>query len=989
MTNEADKLSESRQTGGEMEADEMEAGEMEAGGIGSGSGSGGGTAKRKYGSSKGGEDSKLLVTKDKKVRHSQACDRCRLKKIKCDGLKPTCSNCLKVNYKCCTSDRLTRRGFPRGYTEMLEKEVVRLQKLVSGGAGVEEVADGGAEAGGAIASTKPAESGRGPQLPFINDTFHRYNNYRCGESFLGHCTWDVLLKHHVGDNNNFVDESWLDECNLFMIVNALHIDHQNSFLPKFLIFKYKRDFKKLGKLITKAIVHFNKFQNSLVPLLQPFEHWKNQFNKILNSSSQHQHPDPLFLLALIYIIQLYWSCFDDCKLFQLTKIICSSGKSTLDQLQLLLLSCFYFMGGLTSNKPNSIHKIWSTELLHLSFAKVIDLGLFINSNRLVPVNSSKEVNGIIGSDHEKRLISFWSFQFLDSLSSLFQGTPKINFLNDEFHPQSIKSLHTSIGNSFLKPFSLISDLIVNSLDGCNLLHVLSNSSSGRSQLIYATECFRKTLKKLKLYHHLQDHENEFDNEFLPISLSLTKPDVVEIQLTLFYLLVSFIIANGTTEENEQPTNLEDIAHEILSLYYLLMIDESHLGQPSQLCILHIFPCNNNELILNCIEVLNNWVKSPQNQTNQMDNQHNWKSSKYKALLTQWCRLYYYDDPSNPVLQQTISHYKIDLEKSDDLPPTVTDWNMVDYLNRVVQFNSLNDLNKRSNLIRSNSNAVMDTNPFDMFSHSNSLKHMFEIPQDNNIIDISAFKSQILLPNQESDDDGYAEDDDEDDEDIECKNNYDGGDDEGTKPLEIPFRTKRAGSLFQDKHNLPPSYRNDCRPINSKETPDSTQSSSHGKRRTLDHIILGNKSFVSQNEEAPPAKIQHLNNDKPFSHSYNDYSLIQPTKKMITTGSCESGTGAGSCGSAGGCGSTAINSEGIILPSPPPPNNDPLMFNKGPIGHLYAENSKNTPQIVETPRAFVDMLLLRSPSHSRDLAKSSSNKQEVTSCSKYSKDSSYL
>jgi len=60
------------------------------------------------------------------VRVSQACDRCRIKKIRCDGQVP-CGNCGKVGFECKTSDKLTRRAFPKGYTENLEKKVQELE----------------------------------------------------------------------------------------------------------------------------------------------------------------------------------------------------------------------------------------------------------------------------------------------------------------------------------------------------------------------------------------------------------------------------------------------------------------------------------------------------------------------------------------------------------------------------------------------------------------------------------------------------------------------------------------------------------------------------------------------------------------------------------------------------------------------------------------------------------------------------------------------
>ena len=60
-------------------------------------------------------------------RIAQACDRCRSKKIRCDGIRPCCSQCSNVGYECKTSDKLSRRAFPRGYTESLEERVRALE----------------------------------------------------------------------------------------------------------------------------------------------------------------------------------------------------------------------------------------------------------------------------------------------------------------------------------------------------------------------------------------------------------------------------------------------------------------------------------------------------------------------------------------------------------------------------------------------------------------------------------------------------------------------------------------------------------------------------------------------------------------------------------------------------------------------------------------------------------------------------------------------
>ncbi|EHK26328.1 uncharacterized protein TRIVIDRAFT_166933 [Trichoderma virens Gv29-8] len=72
----------------------------------------------------------IKVGNSAQSRIAQACDRCRSKKIRCDGVRPTCSQCASVGFECRTSDKLSRRAFPRGYTESLEERVRALEAEV-------------------------------------------------------------------------------------------------------------------------------------------------------------------------------------------------------------------------------------------------------------------------------------------------------------------------------------------------------------------------------------------------------------------------------------------------------------------------------------------------------------------------------------------------------------------------------------------------------------------------------------------------------------------------------------------------------------------------------------------------------------------------------------------------------------------------------------------------------------------------------------------
>jgi hypothetical protein len=72
----------------------------------------------------------IKVGTNNQARIAQACDRCRSKKIRCDGVRPQCTQCVNVGFECKTSDKLSRRAFPRGYTESLEERVRALEAEV-------------------------------------------------------------------------------------------------------------------------------------------------------------------------------------------------------------------------------------------------------------------------------------------------------------------------------------------------------------------------------------------------------------------------------------------------------------------------------------------------------------------------------------------------------------------------------------------------------------------------------------------------------------------------------------------------------------------------------------------------------------------------------------------------------------------------------------------------------------------------------------------
>ncbi|KAI9894097.1 MAG: hypothetical protein M1814_004868 [Vezdaea aestivalis] len=56
------------------------------------------------------------------TRTGQACDRCKIRKIRCDGLQGGCSPCIQNSTECRTTDRITGVATSRGYVQNLEQQ---------------------------------------------------------------------------------------------------------------------------------------------------------------------------------------------------------------------------------------------------------------------------------------------------------------------------------------------------------------------------------------------------------------------------------------------------------------------------------------------------------------------------------------------------------------------------------------------------------------------------------------------------------------------------------------------------------------------------------------------------------------------------------------------------------------------------------------------------------------------------------------------------
>lgn len=61
-----------------------------------------------------------------------ACVICRKRKLKCDGNKPSCSTCKRLNHDCAYDEVRRKSGPKRGYVKALEERLSMLPRSVAG-----------------------------------------------------------------------------------------------------------------------------------------------------------------------------------------------------------------------------------------------------------------------------------------------------------------------------------------------------------------------------------------------------------------------------------------------------------------------------------------------------------------------------------------------------------------------------------------------------------------------------------------------------------------------------------------------------------------------------------------------------------------------------------------------------------------------------------------------------------------------------------------
>lgn len=57
-----------------------------------------------------------------------ACVLCRKRKLRCDGLRPTCSTCKRLSHDCAYDEVRKKSGPKRGYVKLLEQRLREWEK---------------------------------------------------------------------------------------------------------------------------------------------------------------------------------------------------------------------------------------------------------------------------------------------------------------------------------------------------------------------------------------------------------------------------------------------------------------------------------------------------------------------------------------------------------------------------------------------------------------------------------------------------------------------------------------------------------------------------------------------------------------------------------------------------------------------------------------------------------------------------------------------
>ncbi|CAG8548847.1 3855_t:CDS:2 [Paraglomus occultum] len=367
----------------------------------------------------------------KRQRVSKACDTCRRKKVRCDGVQPPCGNCATFGFECTYNDATKKRGPPKGYIEAIETRLHRMESLL----------------GGLVHSNDPRAEAVLSEL--MQDDLRPLRHPGSTDTSL----WRNLQSSGSTDNFSSVDDSYrsgesplMDDLNDIMGILSIDENNQVRYHGRssgFYLLKKSKCYKDgvlqyraKGELVASTVEFELVKRPELIEL--PSEELSNH---LLECYFTQMHPYlpliykpaffkqlkekkylPLLLLNAIYSFAAKFSPKLEVRkdpskpetagdvFFERAKTLLDSdyGVSKVTTVQaLLIMSIREFGCGKTSRG-------WLYSGMAIRMAQ--DLGIHRNNERWHPLNLSHE-------ERESQRRTFWTCFVLDRLASAYLGRP--------------------------------------------------------------------------------------------------------------------------------------------------------------------------------------------------------------------------------------------------------------------------------------------------------------------------------------------------------------------------------------------------------------------------------------------------------------------------------------------------------------------------------------------------------------------------------------
>ncbi|KAL6940233.1 hypothetical protein ACO0QE_004130 [Hanseniaspora vineae] len=524
--------------------------------------------KRKYGTRATDCEGILPSGKiSKTLRASQSCDRCRWKKIKCkpndsvtSGLKDqvvdanghlACSNCLASGFKCEYNDKVSRRCFSKGYTDILEAKVIELQKQVDLlMANAQQISNTEASAtllplplssssssSSSLSATSQSEflrfetlhddtTAQDKPVQQVSSLFEKQMIEKSQHHFKSSVYMGTMPLNYLPEF--FYKSSALPLNNTAMQYNRFQIssflqtafDFQFNTLTPACLTGYLNDDPYRSKIIMTLINQIVDFELKLFPVLYPRQDWL-QFCKDnmsfakktkIDINTLHNKVDNdfyIFLGFLIVVYQWFFKRFSDDDVFQLIKMVTTNVHSP-RSVQLLMFFTYYA----SSLSQCSTIKF---EMIDLCYTKIHTMGLYLPlyAKNTTQSNDSKIQDPNLSKfNDELKLMIFYSFQFLQKWIQTCYGLPETDrsamiFSSTKTMLANMKHLDGQLPQ-YLKSFILLSKFLNEEMVHCSLDHLTDNDD-----ILAKLQIFKKDLLKYNLYHTIDEHlftEEQLDEE---------------------------------------------------------------------------------------------------------------------------------------------------------------------------------------------------------------------------------------------------------------------------------------------------------------------------------------------------------------------------------------------------------------------------------------------------------------------------------------------